>query len=188
MPLDPARTVAELRELRELTGDENGAQRVAWTGTWETARELLRQKMAPTGAVEEIDEAGNQWFTLPGASESILKNEVGRLANATHLGPIAAVKGNSLRSSLAREATNGADARSSSGKAVADGGRRRSGATTLIFWLLLLLVLVYARLLAPGVAAFRQLGADVSATATVMTATLKTCLRAEDGTTIARST
>ncbi len=31
MPLDPARTVDELRELRELTGDENGAQRVAWT-------------------------------------------------------------------------------------------------------------------------------------------------------------
>jgi len=31
VPLDPARTVAELKELRELTGDENGAQRVAWT-------------------------------------------------------------------------------------------------------------------------------------------------------------
>ena len=29
MPLDPSRTVAELRELQELTGDENGAQRVA---------------------------------------------------------------------------------------------------------------------------------------------------------------
>ena len=41
MPLDPARTVAELRELRELTGDENGAQRVAWTDTWARAREWL---------------------------------------------------------------------------------------------------------------------------------------------------
>src|SRR5258707_10895405 len=69
MPLDPARTVAELTELRELTGDENGAQRVAWTDTWEWAREWLRGKVAATGAVEEIDEAGNQWFTLPGASE-----------------------------------------------------------------------------------------------------------------------
>jgi hypothetical protein len=29
VPLDPSRTVDELRELRELTGDENGAQRVA---------------------------------------------------------------------------------------------------------------------------------------------------------------
>jgi hydantoinase/carbamoylase family amidase len=69
MPLEPSRTVAELKELRELTGDENGAQRVAWTETWEQARAWLRAKVAATGAVEEIDEAGNQWFTLPGASE-----------------------------------------------------------------------------------------------------------------------
>ena len=72
MPLDPARTVAELKELRELTGDENGAQRVAWTDTWETAREWLRGKVSDTGAVEEIDEAGNQWFTLAGDSEQAL--------------------------------------------------------------------------------------------------------------------
>jgi hydantoinase/carbamoylase family amidase len=70
--LSPARTVAELRELRELTGDENGAQRVAWTETWERARRWLREKVGPTGAGEEIDEAGNQWFTLPGASERAL--------------------------------------------------------------------------------------------------------------------
>src|SRR6478672_9577906 len=69
MPLDPSRTVAELEELRELTGDENGAQRVAWTATWETARAWLRERVAPTGAVEEVDEAGNQWFTLGGASD-----------------------------------------------------------------------------------------------------------------------
>jgi hydantoinase/carbamoylase family amidase len=66
MPLDPARTVQELRELRELTEDENGAQRVAWTDTWERARGWLRKKVASTGAVEEIDAAGNQWFTLGG--------------------------------------------------------------------------------------------------------------------------
>jgi N-carbamoyl-L-amino-acid hydrolase len=64
MPLDPSRTVAELRELRELTGNDDGAQRVAWTDTWETAREWLRGKLDGTGALEEIDEAGNQWFTL----------------------------------------------------------------------------------------------------------------------------
>ena len=66
MSLSPERTVAELRELQELTGDENGAQRVAWTETWERARQWLREKVAPTGAEEEIDEAGNQWFTLAG--------------------------------------------------------------------------------------------------------------------------
>jgi N-carbamoyl-L-amino-acid hydrolase len=72
MGLRPARTVAELEELRDLTGDENGAQRVAWTDTWETARDWLRGKVAETGAAEQIDEAGNQWFTLPGASERAL--------------------------------------------------------------------------------------------------------------------
>ena len=72
MALDPKRTVAELEELRELTGDGNGAQRVAWTDTWETARTWLRGKVEETGATEEIDEAGNQWFTLPGASERAL--------------------------------------------------------------------------------------------------------------------
>jgi hydantoinase/carbamoylase family amidase len=69
VPLDPARTVAELKELRELTGNEDGAQRVAWTETWETARSWLREKILATGATEEIDEAGNQWFTLAGESE-----------------------------------------------------------------------------------------------------------------------
>src|SRR5690348_3691826 len=72
MALEPKRTVAELEELRELTGDENGAQRVAWTDTWASAREWLRGKVAETGAVEEIDEAGNQWFTLGGASNKAL--------------------------------------------------------------------------------------------------------------------
>jgi len=70
--LSPERTVAELRELQELTGDENGAQRVAWTETWERARQWLREKVVPTGAEEEIDEAGNQWFTLLGESERAL--------------------------------------------------------------------------------------------------------------------
>ena len=41
MALDPARVVSQLRELQELTGDENGAQRVAWTETWNTARAWL---------------------------------------------------------------------------------------------------------------------------------------------------
>jgi hydantoinase/carbamoylase family amidase len=70
--LSPDRTVAELRELQELTGDENGSQRVAWTETWERARGWLREKVAPTDAEEEIDEAGNQWFTLSGQSERAL--------------------------------------------------------------------------------------------------------------------
>ena len=42
--LDPSRTVAELRELQELTGDENGAQRVAWTDTWVKAQEWMARQ------------------------------------------------------------------------------------------------------------------------------------------------
>jgi N-carbamoyl-L-amino-acid hydrolase len=72
VPLKPSRTVNELRELRGLTGDEDGAQRVAWTDTWVTAKDWLSAKVAPTGAEEEVDEAGNQWFTLRGASERAL--------------------------------------------------------------------------------------------------------------------
>jgi hydantoinase/carbamoylase family amidase len=72
MALDPSRTVAELKELRELTGDEDGAQRVAWTETWEQARGWLRDKVKGTGAVEDVDAAGNQWFTLPGESDRAL--------------------------------------------------------------------------------------------------------------------
>src|SRR4051794_37044140 len=72
MPLEPSRTVAELEELRALTGDEDGAQRVAWTDTWETARVWLRGKLAGSGATEEIDEAGNQWFSLGEGREKAL--------------------------------------------------------------------------------------------------------------------
>ena len=69
MTVDPTRTIAELKDLRDLTGDENGAQRVAWTDTWERAREWLRRLVAETGAAESIDSAGNQWFTLRGESD-----------------------------------------------------------------------------------------------------------------------
>ena len=68
MPLNPSRTVEELRELRELTGDENGAQRVAWTDTWVTAREWLGSKLEGLPLEYDVDEAGNQWWTLRGDS------------------------------------------------------------------------------------------------------------------------
>src|SRR6266508_3415159 len=72
MPLQPSRTVDELRELRELTGNEDGAQRVAWTPTWVQAKEWLAEKLEGSGADEHTDEAGNQWFTLRGRSERAL--------------------------------------------------------------------------------------------------------------------
>ena len=70
--LQPSRTVAELQELRELTGNEDGAQRVAWTDTWSEARTWLQGKLDGLGLEHELDEAGNQWWTLRGGSERAL--------------------------------------------------------------------------------------------------------------------
>jgi N-carbamoyl-L-amino-acid hydrolase len=70
--LEPSRTVSDLRELQELTGDENGAQRVAWTETWSMARKWLDKKVSELPVEKTCDAAGNQWFTLPGESERAL--------------------------------------------------------------------------------------------------------------------
>jgi hydantoinase/carbamoylase family amidase len=70
--LNPQRTVAELKELRALTGDENGAQRVAFTPTWLKGREFLRKKVKGLPLEIHNDAAGNTWFTLRGASEKCL--------------------------------------------------------------------------------------------------------------------
>src|SRR6266404_4747592 len=69
---DPKRTVTELKELRALTGDDNGAQRVAFTPNWLKAREWLRQKVAGLPLEIHDDAAGNTWFTLRGESEKAL--------------------------------------------------------------------------------------------------------------------
>ena len=66
--LDPKRTVAELKELRSLTGDENGAQRVAFTPMWVRARKWFREKIAGLPVEVRTDAAGNVWTTLRGAS------------------------------------------------------------------------------------------------------------------------
>jgi N-carbamoyl-L-amino-acid hydrolase len=69
MSLRPAQVVAQLRELQELTGDENGAQRVAWTDTWNRARSWLDGLLEGIPLDRERDEAGNDWWTLRGGSE-----------------------------------------------------------------------------------------------------------------------
>lgn len=69
---EPKRTVAELKELRALTGDDDGAQRVAFTETWTKARCWLREKMEALPVEIHNDAAGNTWFTLRGESETAL--------------------------------------------------------------------------------------------------------------------
>lgn len=72
MPLNPKRTIADLKELRELTGDSNGAQRVAWTGTWQKARDWFQSKIKDLPVEHHYDAAGNSWTTLRGASGKAL--------------------------------------------------------------------------------------------------------------------
>src|SRR5437762_2255761 len=70
--LDPKRTVNELKELRSLTGDADGAQRVAFTDTWAKARQWLRDKLMQLPVEIHQDEAGNLWATLKGKSDKTL--------------------------------------------------------------------------------------------------------------------
>ncbi len=72
MPIRPERLVASLQELRALTADANGSQRVAWSPTWLTARSWFQSKVASLGLEHHIDAAGNSWTTLRGASDRAL--------------------------------------------------------------------------------------------------------------------
>jgi N-carbamoyl-L-amino-acid hydrolase len=72
MPVDPTRVIALLNELRELTSDENGAQRVAWSPTWTAAREWFTVKLAGLPLEHHFDAAGNHWITLKGKSDKSL--------------------------------------------------------------------------------------------------------------------
>src|SRR3954470_6770151 len=71
-PFDPHTTITRLKELRALTGDDNGAQRVAFTPTWTKARTWLRDTLKDLPLESHVDPAGNLWFTLPGQSDKAL--------------------------------------------------------------------------------------------------------------------
>jgi allantoate deiminase len=67
--VDSGRAVAGLRELARLTGNDDGAQRVAWTDTWRTALDWFTGELAGIDGVSvDTDEAGNIWATAPGDS------------------------------------------------------------------------------------------------------------------------
>lgn len=72
MPLDPKRTVVELKDLRALTGDDDGAQRVAFTPIWTKARDWYRAKLAELPVEVHTDAAGNLWATLVGERPEFL--------------------------------------------------------------------------------------------------------------------
>jgi len=70
--IDPEAVLADLDELRALTADENGAQRVAWTPMWLKARAWFEDKLAGLPVEHHYDAAGNHWVTLHGESKQAL--------------------------------------------------------------------------------------------------------------------
>ena len=65
-------TLALLKELRELTANADGAQRVAWTDTWLQARGWFESKLRGLPVENHYDAAGNHWITLAGTSKKSL--------------------------------------------------------------------------------------------------------------------
>src|SRR3954463_12111303 len=72
MTLQPQRTINELKQLRALTGNDDGQQRVAWTDNWARGRDLLQETLSDLPVEIEFDQAGNLWATLRGESEEAL--------------------------------------------------------------------------------------------------------------------
>ena len=72
MPIDARGAIEMLKELRALTADEHGAQRLAWSPTWLKARAWFLTKLKELPIEHHYDAAGNSWTTLKGASEKAL--------------------------------------------------------------------------------------------------------------------
>jgi len=66
MTYDPARVVADLRELAHRTGGPEGSRRLAWTPDWLQARAFFRESLATLPVEIDEDEAGNMWAVLRG--------------------------------------------------------------------------------------------------------------------------
>jgi hydantoinase/carbamoylase family amidase len=70
--VDPARVIADLRELDRRTGGPSGARRVCWGPDWRDARDLLTELLAELDLAPERDQAGNLWAYLEGEAEPAL--------------------------------------------------------------------------------------------------------------------
>lgn len=70
-PPSSKRVLSDLRELRKLTEDARGAQRVAWGPTWRKARDWFVKKAEnEAGLSVTRDSAGSLWASLPGRTKA----------------------------------------------------------------------------------------------------------------------
>lgn len=81
--------VADLRELAALTSDENGAQRLSWTPTWQKATEWFRRHMEAAGAEVSMDAVGNIWAKFSGEREEsvVVGSHIDSVPDGGWLGP-----------------------------------------------------------------------------------------------------
>jgi N-carbamoyl-L-amino-acid hydrolase len=104
--VDPRAVLKNLDELRALTADENGAQRVAWSLKWLEARAWFEQKLAMLPVEHHYDAAGNHWVTLAGESEKalVLGSHLDSVPNGGWLdGCLGVLAGLEVLSSIARD-------------------------------------------------------------------------------------
>jgi N-carbamoyl-L-amino-acid hydrolase len=107
--VDPNAVLADLDELRALTADEEGAQRVAWSPVWLKARAWFEDKLKGLPVEHHYDAAGNHWVTLRGESERalVLGSHLDSVPNGGWLdGCLGVLAGLEVLRSVAR-ATNG---------------------------------------------------------------------------------
>jgi beta-ureidopropionase / N-carbamoyl-L-amino-acid hydrolase len=68
----PRALLSNLKELRVLTSNEDGSQRIAWGPNWLKARSWFQEKLAALPVESHLDAAGNSWSTLAGESATAL--------------------------------------------------------------------------------------------------------------------
>ena len=72
MSADSRRAISDLQELRALTADDHGAQRIAWSPMWLKARAWFQTRLQGLPVEHHYDAAGNSWTTLRGQSDRTL--------------------------------------------------------------------------------------------------------------------
>lgn len=103
---NPQAVLADLDELRALTADDNGAQRIAWTPMWLKARAWFEAKLSELPVEHHHDAAGNHWITLQGESEKslVIGSHLDSVPNGGWLdGCLGVITGLEVLRSIARE-------------------------------------------------------------------------------------
>lgn len=102
----PQNVLQNLEELRAITANEQGAQRLAWSPVWLKARAWFEDKLKDLPVEHHYDAAANHWITLPGKSEKSLAigSHLDSVPNGGWLdGCLGALAGLEVLTSLAKE-------------------------------------------------------------------------------------